>query len=361
MTQTHILNYRNGRVYRGGHPGLHARVYLILTVTLLSLCSCHSAQNTTGQIKRTNQLDQKLFQYNVNDVEEISLAKMDPETGENWMTTLHRVEKPRQRKSSQAKWEFTSLPDGISLRDRKANSTFIMHLLDSFTTLRKVMDAPIGPLGSFGLDPPHWMVRIRTQRDSLEVRIGDSLTVEKGLYLTWDQKQILVASGSALKLLSMIPNFKYLRDSSWTSFSLDDVDEFQLSSHSKPYFYAQRDGAQWTDRSHQPIRFSARSSLRKIAWQDSDDLIKSFTEMKPHQVLDDPSLVQKVRRLPPTQFSFEVKLINRHGDQESLRMIPQASKKILGWSSARPETLFVLNSKMIQDLKNSEPNLRQSH
>ena len=307
-----------------------------------------------------------LPKYNVNEIIELTLGKFDPSTGEHWMTVIKRTDAALKKRTRAANWEITSLPDGNDTQDRKANTTFIMHLLDSLQSLHKVGDAPHGSLNSLGLDPPRFVIRLKTNSAIHEFRVGGLSDDKLGNYLiTSDQKEVMIASGSALKMLPMISNFEYLRDRSWTPFSADDVDEIILSDQGKPFFYAQREGSQWNDKDHRPITLAIQPKLKQTANKDAESLLRALTEVQSIGFIDDPIQRAHIQRLGLSTPAYEAKLIDRHGTQVSLKIgkIVKVVKKVIkgkksqtlyGLSSTRPSTLFVLDPKVLTTFEESK-------
>jgi hypothetical protein len=287
----------------------------------------------------------QVFHYDVNQIEEITLGKLDPNTGEQWMTSIHRTDPNlagRSRRLDRAKWEFTSLPDGSRITDLKANSIFIMHLLDSLRSLRKTGEAPHGSLESLGLAPPLYVLRLKFAGESLEFRIGNSADHQRGQYFTEDLKQVIVADGSFLKMLPLITDFEKLRDQSWSSMTTDDVDEFTISKRGKPIFYAQREGSSWTDQKHRPIELENTAVFKQNSLKDAESLLKSLTELRPKGLKDDLKLRE---HLGLSKSFSEIQIMDRHGATHSLKLV-KTSKNLFGLSTARPSAVFILDPRI---------------
>ncbi|MEO7163749.1 MAG: DUF4340 domain-containing protein [Bdellovibrionia bacterium] len=333
--------------------------------SILTTLAAGCTQSTSPRVPESNksrEAPNSLFNYKVNEITELTLGKFDPATSEHWMTVIKRTDAALKKRANTATWEIISLPDGNTTRDRKANATFIMHLLDSLQGLRVVGDAPNGSLESLGLDPPRFVVRLKTNSNIHEFRIGTLSDDKLGNYFTTDQKKVIIASGSALKMLPMIKNFEYLRDRSWTPFSPDDVDEFILSDRGKPFFYAQREGSQWNDKNHRPITFAAQNKFKESARQDAESLLKTLTEIQPLGFIDDPVQVEEIKSRRSILPTYEAKLINRHGTEVSLKLVRSKKKvksemnqtALYGLSSTRPSTLFILDPKILTAFENSK-------
>jgi hypothetical protein len=308
----------------------------------------------------------KPFKFKVNQITELTLGKFDPSTGEHWMTVIKRTDGAAKKRTNSANWEFTSLPDGNDTQDRKANATFIMHLLDSLQALRKVGEAPRGSLSSLGLDPPLFVIRAKTNTDTHEFLMGNLSDDKLGNYLTTNQKDVIIASGSAFKLLPLINSFEYLRDHSWTPFSADDVDELILLNRGKLFFYAQREGTQWNDKNHRPIRFKSKikppadSASFPTVYNDTDSILKDLTEIQPSGFIDNPAQVAQIQKSSPKTAIFEAKLIDRHGIQISLQLLKGGKNqepRLYGLSSSRPSTLLVFDSKLLKVFENAKKSL----
>src|SRR4051812_22381547 len=114
---------------------------LLMTLTFALETGCTSSPPQPSEPKNSS-----MSKYNVNEVTEITFGKFDPSTDEHWMTVIKRSNPSSKKRTADANWEITSLPDGNTTQDRKANAGFIMHLLDALEGLRKVGDAPHGSL-----------------------------------------------------------------------------------------------------------------------------------------------------------------------------------------------------------------------
>ncbi|MEK6579562.1 MAG: DUF4340 domain-containing protein, partial [Bdellovibrionota bacterium] len=177
------------------------------------------------------------------------------ETGDRWSAELAHV--PSKTKYEDPTWEILSRSQEGKFLDNQADANLVNHLLDTLKTLQFSSQATLGPLTSFGLDPPRFALRWRTPNHSFELRMGDAvqgsesvfygqISSESGLI----QATPIVLKGSAQKLLGYISNFSKIRRLTLSMLTSDDVDEFLLKRQGKIMLFAQRDGDLWTDKKH---------------------------------------------------------------------------------------------------------------
>jgi hypothetical protein len=268
------------------------------------------------------------FQFDPKQVSELMITKFDPNTGDRWTATF---------KQTGNDWEIVSGPNNIILSDRKANSTFILHLLDAIRTLKIESNAPLGSLASLQLSPPRFGIRWNTPQGEFQFRLGSALKNPSSAYLTLDGTQPLQAQGSAIQMFDMIKSFQFLRKHTWTTVSSDDIDEIKIFQRGKPHFYAQREGDLWTDQKHHPLK------------KNVSDLLEKITNAQPLELVDHPEQVSGIKMLFSSDSSYQADLIDRKGKTTSLKL--QKSKdRLYGLSSDRPSIAFVLEPHLFNSI-----------
>jgi hypothetical protein len=228
--------------------------------------------------------------------------------------------------------------------DTRADGFFILHLLDTLRTLRAERTDVSGPPESLGLAPPRFALKWKVDTREMEVRLGaranpDGQAEKTGsvrVYGMVPGTAPFVADGATLQMLSYIPSFDHLRLKTWVGLSADDVDEIELSGSAGTY-YAQREGAEWTDRKHRPLRADVTAWLERLV----HERVLAF--------VDDParadSLTVRLKKNPLLRATLK----DRHGNPIQL-----ATAQIEGhWyalSSARPQGIFEVHPESRQAL-----------
>jgi hypothetical protein len=280
----------------------------------------------TGSAPEPLKIGVKPFQFEPEEVQEMTISKFDPATGDHWTSVLHH---------SKSGWEISSGPSDQSLLDRRADEGIVSHLIDTFESIRIESDAPQGSLESLGLDPPRFAIRWVTPQKSYEFRIGlaDRKTFHR--YLTVDGKKVFTVSGSTARILESLESFKSLRKRTWSILTADDVDEIELRSQGKAYFYAQREGDAWTDRLHRPVK------------ADVNSLLSDLTTTHILEFVDNPENASELKKFVLKVPSYEARLTDRMGRQTLLSMKPK-NNVLYGLDSSRPHTAFILKPKLLQ-------------
>jgi hypothetical protein len=283
-----------------------------------------SPQFTKGQVPFAAGL------FDLNSITRLEIAKADPATGDAWAAQVQRVATPE---GADPQWEITSAPGELNLIDRKAQSGFITHLLDTLKTLRISGPAPRGSLESFGLQPPRFALRWGTH----EVRFGKDryALIEDSVY---------EIEGATLKMLEYLPAFQSLRDQIWLSpLTADDVDEIEIYTRKnkgqKPVFYAQRDGSVWTDQQHKPVKQDISSFLQQIA------------HVRIQEFVDDSETTRKLQNSIQARPLLRVIFRGRNNleTQASINWeVLNGTKALYGTSSARPNAAFRIFSEALR-------------
>lgn len=323
---------------------------LTLCFAVISAASCSP--------QAPSQIGSRPIHFDLEQVTELTLVKSNPEQLEpenHWLMTLQKRSFPTQPAPPLA-WQISSLlangiPNGTqdspfrgSGLDRLAHGVFIEHLLDALRTVQIESVASHGPLESFDLNPPRFVIRVTTQKTACELRVGSLLPTRQERYITLDGKKVWLASGGAFfKLLDGIQSIQFLRNRSWTALTVDDVDEMELKRFYSPdgrpkgSLYAQRDGDQWTDHRHQVIHPDLNPILNRIITPQAETLI------------DIPDPTKKLKKFAQSRPCFEVKLTDRLGNTTQLKIL-KMNQHVYGVSSDRPHVVFEFNRKIGQSL-----------
>jgi len=281
-------------------------------VYALFLAAC-TQTSTSPPVPATKSLNPK-------QVTRLELAKIDALTSDRWTATLER-KGPRE-----TDWEITSTSVEKALADRKANGTFILHLLDALGSLDPVGEAPRGPLESFGLQPPRFALRWTQGETTGEIQLGTlaSGRGQSGVYaLLPGSKNVQIVRGSALKLLDLITGFESIRYRRWSTIDTDDVDEVELKPTRKKLNYVQRAGVDWQDKAGKPVKGDVNAWLEKL------------TTLESVEILDQESA-------EPFEATRELTIKDRRGNPIVFRIRKSKDGRILGLVSSRPGALFQL-------------------
>jgi hypothetical protein len=262
------------------------------------------------------------LQFDYKMTSELLIAKSDPRTGDHWTARLKRDGAPSPE--NEDLWTIELGPDEIAYGDRKAHGGFVLHLLDTIRTLH-VKEAPVsGTPESFGLASPLFILRwLVVQKPAepvekvYEIRLGGPAKGEdgkfEGLYASIGgvPGKTFIVQGAMLEMLDRITSFQSLRLPTVVTVDSDDIDQIEWRrsvTHKAADFYAQRDGDQWTDVKHRPVKSDVQAFL---------DLA---THLRILRFIDDPKeqvRLEKEFKRPNTQ---SVKLISRKGQAQTLQI-----------------------------------------
>jgi hypothetical protein len=320
---------------------------LAIGLALLVSCSnsCRTADTPTDAAKGGDAKDADTaplqtglqpFSFDYHAVTELLLVKSDPDSGDRWAARLFKA----TPKSGAEEWRIESAGGELaSLIDTRADGYFVLHLLDTLRSLRvERADVP-GTPESLGLVPPRFALKWKVASRELEVRIGAKAAPDSAsatakaqsagairYYASIPGQKPFVADGATLQMLAYIPSFSHLRLKTWSGVVADDIDEIELKGAGGG-FYAQREGAEWTDRKHRRLK------------ADVSQWLEQLTHERVLEFVDDPGqakrLTAHVRKSPLLQATLK----NRHGQPTQLA-IAQVDGQWFALSSARPDGVF---------------------
>jgi hypothetical protein len=303
-----------------------AILFIIVGILIIfSGCSSDSRPNKTHQILK---LDSNPIQFQIDQVEELTLSKFDPVTGDQWLAVF---------KKTGQQWKISSPPSNQTVSDPYADETFINHLIDTFRSLRITENAPKGSLASFQLSPPRFGIQLKTKENFFEFKIGAKIDQHPESYLILGDSDVYIASGSTLRMLDLIQDFSALRKKTWTTLIPDDVDQIELKRNHKVFFYAQREGSLWTSRTHQKLK------------SDLNSLIQKATRTPTIGFIDHEDTANKIRNVIAKKPLLEIVLYPRKGPS-TLLQLGKYQNAIYGLNSARPQAVLTFDSKLIESL-----------
>jgi hypothetical protein len=137
-------------------------------------------------------------------------------------------------------------------------------------------------------------------------------------------------------MLEFLEKFDVLRQRVFAGIDADDIDEIEWREGRKSFFYAQRDGAQWSDRRHH--------ALKK---PDIGGLLEGITHIRVMRFMDDPASASKTYRLLDTAPARQIVLTDRQGHPIRLN-IKRIGNELFGTTSTRPEAVFGLYPESIR-------------
>ena len=312
------LNFRNGAA-------------TLLSAGLL-LGSCNysgapeNAQNSPQNVDDTAiRFGAPLFHFDYHAVSELSVAKMDPNTGDHWAVRL--------QKDHEGRWLISGAPDGRVLSDHLANSNFVDHLLDTLRTFTLLSLAPNASAETIGLSPPRFSIRWTAEGKQHEIQIGD------GAYsrVPTLSDRTYVGQGALFGMLDYLKAFSVLRLPTLCDFAADDMDEIEMGPGTSARWYAQREGGRWTDRKHRRLGSTGAITM--------EDRLSGVVHTRIRDYLDDADVARDwAGRIEHSPFAT-VTLKDRAGKATVIRVVRaefQGQRELMGTISSRPGAVFVL-------------------
>jgi hypothetical protein len=261
-------------------------------------------------------------------VQELTIVKSDPTTGDSWTAQLKNVG------PTKLDWEILAGPH--SLGDRKANTPYVRHLLDTLTTLAISEEAAKGPPESYGLDKPRFAMRW----DSGEIRIGNTTGHAESFATlpTVSPGRTYKVRGAALQMLDHLVNFEFLRLQTFSTLASDEILEIEMKSGSKS-FYAQRGGDDWTDRKNK--------KLKSTSTRGPQFLVEQIAHARILRFVDDEEEAVKVRKALE-QSKAVTAFIGDHQNKKVVMKLSRIDKQVFATSSARGNAVFELFPKTLE-------------
>ena len=237
-------------------------------------------------------------------VSELEIFKNDPNSGDHWSASLQK---------QNDLWIITTASTPTPLKDSRADTRYVGHLLDTLSTLRVQDWALNGPPESFGLDRPRWVLKWKTDKVSHEIRIGDAST---GAILFADipgrtdaegASRTVTVAGAAIEMLARLDEFTALRARVILPFESDDVDLFELKSPSRR-LSVHREGGDWKDSRGTPLK------------QEATSPIEDLTHLRARRILDSETPEEaRIRETLNQAPAFVAKFTDRSNHVSELR------------------------------------------
>ena len=322
------------------------------------------------------------YRFDYTKVLELTLARADVDTPSESSNTASGTPPParwsarfvKAQPQDRASWKIASAPEGKTLSDTWANGRLLEHLLD---TLRSFQVSPYSgnadqPLEMFGLRPPRFALRWCWQEPAQkcqELLLGDNAPKNAGVFAllqrgheqesgTETAPSLAVIRGALLPILMRLSRFQDTRLATLLVESADDFDEITLIrldrsqlprksalhafSASKLPLYAQREGAQWTDHQHRPVRHSAARWLSAL----TGATIRTF--------LDEAPQTAALRKHLETRPTLEFQLVTRDGSPTVIRLFATSAENRMGralyaTTSSRSGAVFELDPSLLEE------------
>ncbi len=279
----------------------------------------------------------KLLKIDLGKIRSLTLSKDDSVAGDAWVARLHANQK--------GEWELLSGPHGESLLDRRADSNWVTHFLDTLQTLQAEGRAPRGTLASYGLHRPIFRVNWRetgNEKES-ELRIGGEDGPGGTVFAQVDdQEDVLLLRGAAIRMLASLTEFKVIRARRLLTFMLDEMDEVLIEVAGARKKYYQRQGEFWADAKNRRYRGLDQERIQ-LAFAALEHLrIETFPDIEESPIssgLSAPARDLGSKGLQAGQ--VRIRFRDRNGVATLLAFERKKGKRIATLSS-RPESSFIL-------------------
>jgi hypothetical protein len=211
-------------------------------------------------------------------VSDLEVFKNDPNTGDHWHASLQKREDI---------WVITTASTPTPLKDSRADTRYVGHLLDTLSTLRVQDWALNGPPESFGLDRPRWVLKWKTDKVSHELRIGDASTgailfaAIPGRTDAQGTARTVTIAGAAIEMLARLDEFTALRARVLLPFDSDDIDLLTLKSPARK-ITAKREGGDWQNETPPPLKLDITATLEELTHLRARRIIDAENEEERH-------------------------------------------------------------------------------
>ncbi len=289
-----------------------------------------AATQTGGHSSVALQPGQPLFAFRTQTISDLLIVKADPETGDRWSAHL---------RNNGAEWEIDDLGSSTPLLDRHADSGFVVHLLDTLKTLQPSQIQVQGPLESLGLATPRFALQWQStdSTQGFEVRIGTPKRGTGDAYAWVPGQPPFLVNGATLQMLEHLTHLSVLRNRLLAGgVGADEIEVIELKGNSP--FYAQREGAKWTDRSHKLLRKNIQ------AW------IEGVAHARVSRFIDDASEAEKGRQAINAHLVAEIKLTDSSGKLTAIK-VGRAGKQWVALNSQRPTGVFEIFPEVMRFFK----------
>ncbi|MBU6375317.1 MAG: hypothetical protein KGQ59_04935 [Bdellovibrionales bacterium] len=292
-----------------------------LSLAFLLLASCSKSPGTELPIGKP------VFSYKYEAVTELFISKRDP--GEPWWTARVKQEGWLGPQAVTPRWIVLEAPEGANLTDRLVDGSFVRHLLDSLSTLRKTGNTLSGTDSSFGLAPEWTKLNWKVDSRNLELLLGAPASIGEGRAARIGNER-LVVDGAALDMLRLITGFDRIRHRRLATWTLDDADRTQIkwfTPQGKPAssWSAERQSGDWA----KPGGSAARPKM--IPFKKSPD-----------KALEGIAHLQIERFDLPKESFQQPWVIIEWLDRKDHRLVIEVDHDLRAKTSDRPEAVFQL-------------------
>ncbi|MBY0469616.1 DUF4340 domain-containing protein [bacterium] len=279
----------------------------------------------------------RLYTIQPDEISHLSIANLDPVKGSHWTAEMKRTPQ------SQNDWTITSGPQGLSLLDGAADEKFILHLLDTLSTLTTGTSESLkGTLAGFGLEPPHYVLKWTTFKgDTHQLELGAFVSQNTSTmrFARLENKAITSVQGATIEMLNHMSSFDALRKRRLSTMTTDDVDEFEIWNGKNKRLYAQRHGEDWVDAKSKRIPYNIH------------DFLEGITHLRVKAFLDDQTESAKLHEWIEKKSTQRFVLKDRKGNASILKVAPKDGRLWALFSTRGkqvyelfPEATHVLNT-----------------
>lgn len=307
-------------------PRIRASVLVLLALISLPACTANPKPEFTAEAPAIAP-GTSAFPMDWRSVTELEIFKNDATAGDHWNALLQKEDD---------EWRIVSASVPHPLKDQRADTKFVGHLLDTLSTLRVQEWALEGPPEAFGLARPAWVLKWKTDKVTHELRLGDITTGQirfaalPGRTDADGRSRTVTVAGAAIEMLSRLDEFSALRARVILPFESDDVDVLEIKSPAQK-LHAIREGADWND---------ARGTRLKT---EIDPILDGLTHLRAKKIIDtedsDTAAIQTKLEKSPL---FEARFTNRKNSVSVLKAV-RNSDQWYARLSDRPGVLFELH------------------
>jgi len=278
-------------------------MFFLFVMTLGTACTRHEPRSFTVDAPALSPKT-RLFPMDWQKVSALEIQKSLPEQDQPWSAQIKKIP---DGEIHSGHWRIESASVAYALADSLADSRFIGHLIDTLSTLQMQDFALNGPLESFGLTRPAWVLKWTYEGKAHELRIGDiysgqqrfaqipGRTDEKG------EARVVIIAGATLEMLSRLDSFHSLRAQTLLPFEKDDIDWIEVKKTGGRSIQAERLSESW-----------AIPGTQKVPTLDIENLVEKLTHLRARTFLDEslsPEELQRkkteIERAPSIRFRFQ--------------------------------------------------------
>ena len=289
------------------HPRLlHICLWLCLMLTGLGLTGCHSSDSTSPSASPgpvAPQVGMRPFiSSDEKTVTELWISKNDAVAGDQWTARLTA--------KTPTDWRLASGPGDSPLVDRLADTEFVLHLLSTLQTLEITETGTSLTWDTAGLTSPKFVLRWTSPEGTRELVLGQSLSPTGSNYALLPKfaagNPVVAVRGATLGMLEHLKSFDILRHRRLWTWSLDDVEQFEVNQGLRKTFSAHRQSGEWADEQNRIYQGPVQEWLERLIHL----MVQKFDD----DAADSASLYKKVQTTP----AYCVTLKNRKGETRSI-------------------------------------------